>query len=69
MTWPDSHRQDLVSTMTSMNINESQWIIVVEMSTSVSSIHRTIKRILDFLLTRHQLENKLRTDKQIEQFI
>src|ERR1044071_2020837 len=55
--------------MTSMNIDEPQWLTTIQSSSSIPLIHRTIKRILDHLLTRHNLEHKLMTNKRIEQFI
>src|ERR1043165_821220 len=55
--------------MTSMNIDEPKWFTTIKTSLSVSALHWTIKRILDHLLSRHQLEHKLMTDKRIEQFI
>ena len=68
-TWPENYRLDLISTMTSMNIDEPQWFTTIKTSLSVSALHWTIKRILDHLLSRHQLEHKLMTNKRIEQFI
>src|ERR1043165_5208417 len=55
--------------MTSMKIDEPQWFTTIKTSLSVSTIHRTVKRILDHLLSRHQLEHKLMTNKRIEHFI
>ena len=68
-TWPEYNRKDLISIMTNMNIDDSSWINIFETSVTPSLIYRTIKKLLDLLLSRHQLEHKLMTDKRIEQFI
>src|ERR1043165_555656 len=55
--------------MSNMNIDDQHWYDVISHSSSVSQLHRTIKKILNSLLVRHQVEYKTVTDKRIEQFI
>src|ERR1044072_2472547 len=67
--WPLTTRQDIISIMESMKIEDQHWHDVILHSSSVSQLHRTIKKILDLLLTRHQIEHKSATDKRIKSFI
>ena len=55
--------------MNSMKITDQHWHDVILYSSSVFQLHRTIKKILDLLLTQYQIEHKNATDKRIVTFI
>src|ERR1043165_4515872 len=51
--WPITIRQEILSSMDSMKIDDQHWRDVIIHSSSVSQLHKTIKKILDLLLTQH----------------
>ena len=49
-TWPPECRQELLSVMNSIHIDDQHWYDVISHNSSVSQLHRIIKKILNSLL-------------------